>query len=317
MSPADEPYLQRGCPACGGKALDPAWQMASAPPADHAGFAELQDSWRGFFKDRKLFFTYRRCAECGQVYAPRYFTPDQLGALYRQMDDNTGGQPEALMVRTQRGYLDLLRAEAGDLPSGGYLELGPDIGLFTREALKTADFALCWMVEPNLAVHPALEELLRGREHTLLADAAEIARVPDGSLALVVAIHVLDHLLEPQPLLEMLFRKLRPGGAILAVTHHQGSLLARMFGCRWPAYCLQHPQLYASATLERSLERAGFGPVRVRATTNYFPVMYLLRHFLFAAGLGRVSLPEWPGWTVGLKLGNIAAIGRKPAAASG
>jgi SAM-dependent methyltransferase len=308
------PYLQRPCPACGDTTLDPASRVASTPPAEDAPFAELHDSWRGFFKDRKLFFTYRRCARCGQVYAPRYFTPDQLGALYRQMDDNTGGLPEALMVRTQRGYLDLLRDEAGALPAGGYLELGPDIGLFTREALATAAFSPCWMVEPNLAVHPVLEKLLQDREHALLADAAEIERVPDGSLALVVAIHVLDHLLEPQPLLELLARKMVPGGSILAVTHHQRSLLPRVFGPRWPAYCLQHPQLYAPASLQKSLERAGFSPVQVRATVNHFPVMYLLRHLLFAAGLGRVALPEWPGWTVGLKLGNIAGIGRKQAA---
>ncbi len=310
MPPAEEPYLRRVCPACGSEAADPAWGMSSEPPAETARFDDLRDSWRGFFKDRKYFFTYRRCAACGQVYAPRYFTPGQLADLYGQMEDNTGGLPEALMAKTQRGYFELLRREAA-LSPGGYLELGPDVGLFTREAMRGAEFSHFWMVEPNRAVHPVLAELLRGKTHTLLDDSAQIAQVPDASLALVAAIHVLDHLLEPQPLLELLFRKLRPGGAILAVTHHQGSAIARLFGRRWPAYCLQHPQLYAPGSLAGSLARAGFGGVQVRPTVNYFPVMYLLRHFLFAAGLGRVTLPDLPWWTVGLKLGNIAAVGRK------
>jgi hypothetical protein len=227
------------------------------------------------------------------------------------MDDNTAGMPEALLARTQRGYLDLLLRQA-KLPPGGYLELGPDIGLFTREALRRADFSDYWMVEPNLAVHPALDRLLSGRPHLLLGDPSGIDRVPDGSLALAVAIHVLDHLLDPGELLARLRTKLVSGGWLLAVTHDGESLMARLFGRRWPAYCLQHPQIYSAATLARSLARSGFDRVRVMKTVNYFPVTYLLRHFLFAAGLGRVPLPEFSSWAVGLKLGNIAAVGRRP-----
>jgi SAM-dependent methyltransferase len=304
-------YLHRGCPACGQTATDPAWRVSSAPPAEDCPFADLQSSWRGFFKDRKYFFTYRRCRPCGQVYAPLYFTPEQLSELYRRMDDNTAGLPEAPLARTQRGYLDLLLRHA-DLKPGGYLELGPDIGLFTREAAARADFSNYWMVEPNLAVHPTLDRLLGARPHVLLGDSSEIDRVPDGSLALAVAIHVLDHLLDPGELLARLRTKLAPGGWLLAVTHDGASLLARAFGRRWPAYCLQHPQIYSSATLGHSLTRAGFDRVRVLKTVNHFPVTYLLRHLLFASGLGRVRLPELSSWTVGLKLGNIAAVGRRP-----
>jgi SAM-dependent methyltransferase len=285
--------------------------MASEPPAENAPFPELRDSWRGFFKETKLFFTYRRCGACGQVYAPAYFAPEQLDELYRQMDDNTAGLPEALLAKTQRGYLGLLARKG--LPPGGFLELGPDIGLFTREAMCVRAFDHYWMVEPNLAVHPVLQKLLSGRARTILSDSAAIASIPDASLSLIVAIHVLDHLAEPQTLLELLRRKLCPGGSILVVTHDQQSFLARLFGRRWPPYCLQHPQLYDATSLKKSLERAGFGQVRVRKTTNYFPVTYLLRHFLFAAGGGRIRLPELSWLNLGLRLGNIAAIATKSA----
>jgi SAM-dependent methyltransferase len=282
--------------------------MASAPPAESLPFDNLRDSWRGFFKERKPFFSYVRCTSCGQLFAPRYFTTAQLDELYRQMDDNTGGQDEALMLRTQLGYWRLLQHE-GPLARGDYLELGPDIGLFTRAAAGEPALGKLWLVEPNLAVHPALEKAAGTKPHTLLRDPAALGEIPDGSLSLAVAIHVLDHLLEPQPLLEKLARKLAPGGRVLAVTHSERSLAARFFGARWPAFCLQHPQLYAPDTLTRALERAGLQNVRVRRTTNYFPLAYLLRHGFFAAGLGEVSIPLPQAWTIGLKLGNIAAIG--------
>jgi len=311
MPSTDQTYLQRNCPTCGAATLNSSWSMKSQPIGEESSFADLQSSWRGFFKDQKHFFTYRHCSSCGQTYAPRYFTPNQLGELYRQMDDNTAGLSEALMARTQRGYCDILRRQVPRFEPGGYLELGPDIGLFTRELMPGTSFSHYWMVEPNRAVHPALDQLLSEKPHTLLDDSEQIEKVPDGSLSLIVAIHVLDHLLEPQQLLSQLMPKLIRGGIILMVTHDGDSLPARVFGPKWPAYCLQHPQIYSSATLKNSLSRAGFQQVQVKKTVNYFPVTYLLRHLLFAAGLGRLPLPSWSSWTIGLKLGNIAAIGRK------
>jgi SAM-dependent methyltransferase len=309
-SPMPDTYLTRACPTCGAPAPPSGERMASEPAAEALPFDDLRSCWRGFFRDRKPFFTYVRCAACGQLFSPNYFTPAQLDQLYGQMDDNTGGQDEALLVRAQRGYWEVLQ-RAAQLVPGDYLELGPDIGLFTREALADSALGKFWLVEPNVAVHPILDQLAGARPHALLADHARIDDIPDGTLSLAVAIHVLDHLLEPQPLLDQLARKLKPGGCVLAVTHSERSLAARAFGARWPAYCLQHPQLYAPATLRHSFERAGLHSVRVARTTNHFPIAYLLQHGLFAAGFGKHAIPLPASWVVGLKLGNIAAVGVK------
>jgi SAM-dependent methyltransferase len=302
-------YLTRPCPTCGDAASASA-SVASAPPAESLLFDALRSSWRGFFRDRKPFFTYIRCPACAQLYSPHYFTPAQLDELYGQMADNTGGQDASLMARAQRGYWELLRRHARLVP-GDYVELGPDIGLFTHEALGNTALGKFWLIEPNRAVHPALEQLAGPRPHAVLADIARLADIPDGSLALAVAIHVLDHLLEPQPLLGQVARKLAPGGCLFAVTHSERSVAARAFGARWPAYCLQHPQLYAPRTLRQAFERAGLRNVRVARTTNYFPAGYLLQHALFAAGLGKLAVPLPSSWVLALKLGNIAAMGCK------
>ena len=172
------------------------------------------------------------------------------------MDDNTGGQDERLLARTQAGYWRLLRQ--GTRPThGDYLELGPDIGLFTRAAATDPALGKFWLVEPNRAVHGKLVQAAGAKPHVLLDNLAAVERIPDGSLALAVAVHVLDHLLEPQPLLERIVRKLAPGGRVLAVTHNERSLAARCFGARWPAFCLQHPQLYAPATLRGEFPARG------------------------------------------------------------
>jgi SAM-dependent methyltransferase len=303
-------YLTRDCPTCGATPAAGDWRIASVPPADSLPFDDLRACWRGFFRERKPFFTYLRCTACGQVYSPRYFTPGQLGELYGEMADNTGGLNETLLARAQRGYWRLLTRTAPIVP-GDYLELGPDIGLFTREALTEPALEKFWLVEPNRAVHPALAKIAGTRPHAIIGDFTRLEEIPDGTLALAVAIHVLDHLLEPGALLEQVARKLKPGGCLFAVTHSQRSLAARAFGARWPAYCLQHPQLYAPATLRRAFTGAGLREVQVARTTNYFPVAYLVQHGLFAAGLGEHAVPIPPSWIAGLKLGNIAAVGKR------
>lgn len=310
MTATDSTYLQRACPACASQAVADQGHMASEPRGEDCTFPELRSSWRGFFQERKLFFTYVRCAACGQVYCPHYFTPSQLAELYGQMDDNTAGLDEAMLARAQRGYWKLAGRFA-PLPRGSYVEFGPDIGLFTREAMAHPEFDFCWLVEPNTAVHPALDRLLDPKPHTIFDRLEQVGQIPDGSVSLAVAIHVLDHLLEPREMLEQLVRKLAPGGVVLAVTHNHDSLAARAFGPRWPAWCLQHPQLYAPRTLRQAYERAGLENVRIERTTNYFPLGYLLRHFLFAARLSRIEIPLPASWVVGLKLGNIAALGIK------
>jgi SAM-dependent methyltransferase len=309
-APMPDAYLTRPCPTCGAAPSAGAPRVASAPPAESLPFDNLRSSWRGFFRETKPFFTYVHCAACGQLFSPHYFTPAQLDELYGQMADNTGGQDESLMARAQSGYWQILRDRAQLVP-GDDLELGPDIGLFTREALGDPALGKFWLIEPNIAVHATLDQLAGARPHAVLADLARIADIPDGTLSLAVAIHVLDHLLEPQPLLEQIARKLKPGGRMLAVTHSERSLAARVFGTRWPPYCLQHPQLYAPKTLRQSFERAGLRDVHIARTKNYFPVGYLLQHALFAARLGEFKIPLPASWVLGLKLGNIAAVGVK------
>ena len=84
------------------------------------------------------------------------------------------------------------------------------------------------------------------------------------------------------------------------MTHSERSLAARVFGARWPAYCLQHPQLYAPRTLRQAFERAGLQQVNASAhDESIFPrVICSAMHGLFAAGLGersRAPLPRLVG----------------------
>jgi hypothetical protein len=269
----------------------------------------LSASWRGLFKD-KPFFNYDRCVQCGILYSRIYFSDDQLAALYGEMEENMREVGAALLQRTQRGYFETVAPYLGQ--RGQYLELGPDVGYFAAHCAATEKFDAYWMFEPNRVVWPHLSSI-GGKTGPvkLLSDLGQLDDIADGSIALGAAIHVLDHIVDPVVVLRKIRSKLTPGGCFMSVTHDERSLLARLLGKRWPAFCLQHPQLYNAQSIRALFRATGFDVVFVRKSLNFFPLGFLLRQGFFATmRYDARFLTLLDGINVGLKLGNIIALAR-------
>lgn len=297
-------FLSRACPICGGEPKD-GRAISSQVKAESLGFDALVSYWNGFFKD-KVFFSYARCGGCGLLYAPSFFNDLQLERLYGQMPPNMADVPLEALRRTQRGYFEALK-RCSDL-EGGFIEVGPDIGLFTENCVRDGRYDEYWLFEPNRDVLPALSKVVEGRNFHIIPDMFGFSRVPDHAASAAVMIHVLDHLLDPVGTLRELRQKLKPGARLLLVTHDESSLLRRLVGWKWPAFCLQHPQIYNPKSMRVLLEAAGFEVLQRRKTVNYFQVDFLLKHLLWAFGMKVRSVPSFGQLTVGLKLGNMLTI---------
>lgn len=292
----------RPCPACG--ASSPSLAVTSERRAEDMTLTEIRPFWSGLFKE-KVFFSYARCGNCAQMYAPFFFSDQQLGELYADMAPNMEDIPGPALEATQHGYWQ--RAKRHAPSAGGYLEIGPDIGYIVREAATEAAYDHYWLFEPNQAVHKTLGDATKGRPHTISPDMNDLSPVPDESISLAVMIHVLDHLLDPLTMLRQIRRKLSPGGVLMIVTHNEQSLLRRAMGIKFPPFCLQHPELYNPQSITRLLERADYDRVEVRRSTNYFPIAFMVRQAAWTAGLDLAKLPL-PKTPLGLKLGNMLTL---------
>ncbi len=295
-------YLKRNCPACGSG--DRKSEVASDRKAEDLPLDELRPFWSGLFKE-KVFFTYDRCEECGILYAPTFFDDAQLTDLYSSMAPNMDLVPTKAIEATQRSYFD--EAMEGLSAEGGFLEIGPDVGYIVGHAAKDPKFDRFWLYEPNLAVHDALTQATAGLPHTILPDMTDLTAVPDGSVALAVMIHVLDHLIDPRAMLEQIRAKLKPGGRLAIVTHNEHSILRSLMRKRFPPFCLQHPELYNPRSIAQLLNRAGYSKVRVNRSKNYFPLEFMAKQALYSVGLKADRLPM-PKTVIGLRLGNIMTI---------
>ena len=310
-----ECYEKRSCPICHSPNDESKAEVRSRVAAEDLPFDAVRGDWSGFFKEKRIF-SYHRCRSCGLLYAPSYFSLSQLRELYSNMADNTAGVAQSAIDKTQSGYA---RRLAGHLrqPGGDLLEIGPDIGLFTRHAIRLGGFSKCWLFEPNVAVHARLAENAVPTACEISTELTNLESVPDGRISAAAMIHVLDHLSDPIDLLRQVRRKLKPGGVLAVVVHDERSPLPRVLGGRCPIYCLQHPHLFNRRTLNRILSDCGFDEIVIRSSVNYFPVFYLAEHAMFAAGLGRPHLPRADRLQIPVKLGNMIAVARAAVSTGG
>lgn len=302
----DTQFLKRDCPGCGSSTH--ILEMASGIRAEDMTLDALRPYWSGFFPERR-FFSYHRCGQCGLLFAPVFFTDDQLQGLYSDlppnMEEEVGGDA---ITETQRGYFDDAVKQGAPL-IGDYLEIGPDVGHVTRIAAERGTFDRFWLFEPNAAVHGALGESTLGKPHTISTAMTDLSAVPDGSVGMAVMIHVLDHMLDPVTMLEQIRHKLRPSGALVTVTHNEKSALRHIMRVSWPPFCMQHPEVYNPASITNLMQRAGYGHVSVRRSKNYFPINLLAKHAAWTAGI-KVSRVPLPTIAIGLRLGNILTMAR-------
>lgn len=297
-------YLNRCCPICQNH-RKPLIEVSSIKRAEDLVYDELIPYWNGFFKE-KIYFSYARCLDCKLLYAPIFYHSEQLEALYEQMSPNMDIVPMTALIKTQRGYFNRLKKFSS--LENDYIEIGPDIGIFTENCSKEGKFDNYWLCEPNKGVFEALKRSVGDNKFTIIEDMFGFSKIPDNSSSVAVMIQVLDHLLDPVATLSELKLKLMPSAKILIVTHNEKSILRKIVGWRWPAFCLQHPQIYNPVSITKLLEKAGYRVNSIEKTRNYFEFSFLLMHLLWAFGLRVKKVPRIFNFTIGLKLGNIVTI---------
>jgi len=295
--------LKRKCPVCNFD--NSVKEVGSTKNASDAKYEDLKECWNGLFKE-KVIFNYNRCKNCGTLYCPIFFNNDHLSELYKQMPANMDEVPLPALKKTQKGYFNFLKKNS-EL-NGNFMEIGPDIGLFTNFAVKEGSYKKFFLYEPNINVKEDLASVVSNKDFSIVHEMEDFSEIEDNSIDTIVIIHVMDHLLDPVPYLKKLNKKLKKNGKLLIVTHNEKSLLRFIFKDKWPAFCLQHPQLYNLKTTVNLLQETGFKCVKQSRTKNYFKISFLIKHVLWAIGIKTKKIPDFFGLTLGLRLGNIITI---------
>lgn len=172
----------------------------------------------------------RQCLSCGLGYAePGGFEPTD----YYTANYFNGGHSD--------GYADYLGAEPvlrrefartvafirSHVATGRLLDIGCAYGFFLQEAKPYYEVSGIELAE-DAAAHCRATGL---DVHSGVADEATMARL--GPFDVVTLLDVIEHLPEPQQVLSLAARHLKPGGIVTITTGDFGSLTARLMGPKW------------------------------------------------------------------------------------
>ncbi|MCX6429554.1 MAG: methyltransferase domain-containing protein [Actinobacteria bacterium] len=303
VSKIQEMWAQRPCPLCNSTALPACAEVIAATPAESLTYQEVKESFVGLRHDQ-IFFSYYRCPSCNILYCPWYFSTEQLENLYSEMPNNLMGEDKSTASRTQSGYVRWFAKRIKSVES--FLELGPDIGLVTREVRDTFHPNRVSLIEPNKAVHPELRSNVG--QVAALEIVQYLSEVTGSAFELSIGIHVFDHLLFPLQDFRSLARTSSPGAHLGLVVHNEDSLLRKLITKKWPPFCLQHPQLYNPETLAAALSAGGWQLVSIGKSTNYFHLNHIAKMGLGVLGLPNALSRLVPSIETPINLGNMIAL---------
>ncbi|OGZ95183.1 MAG: hypothetical protein A3I44_05865 [Candidatus Sungbacteria bacterium RIFCSPLOWO2_02_FULL_51_17] len=262
------------CPGCGERRH----QLLRAETEHFHRFRENREAYR-ITEGGNGHGAIVRCTACSLSFVPRSTLPD-LAVLY-------GSQPlDDEYVREGRGrrrtaahlLKKISRAFGGH--SGMLLDVGCGPGFFVDEARRIGwDAHGIEMGEAPARfarTHLGLSTVTRGGlEH--------LAAMPDGTISVITAWDVIEHLGGPMEFLRVAGAKLQSGGILALSAPRFDSIAARMLGEHWEALLPSHITYFTLPVLKAYLEKNGFHVASARSYWRFFSLQYIF-HRIFGRG---------------------------------
>ncbi len=302
----NQSWQRRNCPICNSSSIPTKPEASAQKPAEKMGWDEAKGYFIGLRNDQ-VFFSYFRCDDCGLLYCPWYFTKEQIAILYSEMPDNTMGEDKSTVSKTQSAYAKWILRDG--VKADSYLEVGPDIGLVSKEIAALGSPKHISFIEPNLSVRKELLENVSNVSSIEIVDFIESLKNTDFNL--IVGVHVYDHLLDPIEDLKNIQRCAAEGAFLSIVVHNERSPLRKILGAKWPPFCLQHPQLYNPKTLSELLEKSGWTARKVEKSTNWYHLRYFIGMGFSVLGIKDRFSHYLPNVEFPIRLGNLICLADK------
>lgn len=239
--PASPTPLTVPCPSCASTA--------------HTPLHTARDRWF----DGPGTFAYARCDACGLTYLRVRPAPEVMGAYYPSNYVKRGRGPAWLHAFFRRYDLRRRVAVVRGLAGRGGRVL--DVGCARGDFLAAARGA--GLVVAGVEPAPWAAEATAARGIPVWPTTVAEADLPAAAFDVATLWDVVEHLDHPGDDLRRVAAAVKPGGWVIVTTPVLDGWEARLWGTRWPGWDTpRHLVVFERATLARTLEGAGFGPVR-------------------------------------------------------
>ena len=251
-----------------------------------------------------------QCQVCDLVYVPYPPGQDELAAAYHNADYDSSEEGNDAAA----AYLRAIRAVLVRLPRRqSALEIGTGTAVFL-EHLQQSGFEQLVGVEPSTA---AIAAAPMHRRAWIRQGIFVESDFPPESFDLICCFMTMEHVADPAQITSAAMRLLRPGGALVTVTHDYRSLVNRLLGKKSPIIDIEHMQLFSARSISYLFEKSGYQNVSVQKFPNTYAMRYWLRlaplpdrrKAALTSLLAKLGLD---GVKLSFNVGNSLAAGFKP-----
>jgi 2-polyprenyl-3-methyl-5-hydroxy-6-metoxy-1,4-benzoquinol methylase len=228
-------------------------------------------------------YSVRRCRVCGFGWTSPRRTQEGLVRMYSGEGYWRSEAPRELGYMDYRAdeplYLDTFRRRLefvlGARPRRGRsLDVGCAAG-FCMQSCRELGFEAFGVEVSETIARSAAERFGFDTIHVGTLDSAPLQ---EESFQLITLWDVIEHVVDPQALLERARALLKPGGLLVIETQDIDSRFARALGPRWHHYKhAEHIYHFTPPTVTALLERSGF---RVQELTHRYGGKYVSMHFI-------------------------------------
>jgi len=239
-----------------------------------------------------------QCLDCGIVFlAPEQISTNfdsyyQDNVFYAQNATN----PDLVrqMSQTAYFYLKTISRYVKDPVGKLLVDVGSNYGALVEEAVLIG-FKAIGLEKNNILVEAGVKRGL----NILTNDLAEL----EGTVDVITAMHVLEHLTDPRSFIKDVHQKLAPSGVFVIGIPNIESHLAKKDGLSWRYIALEHLFYFSKEVLTKILKQEGFEVIGVKQDGSNLTGLSIkkLLHYLMGGPItrDRFQMKSWEGRATG------------------
>lgn len=211
-----------------------------------------------------------QCNTCDLVYVESPVAQEELAKAYHQSDFDSNDEANDAAL-TYMKEMELILAKLPQRTAA--LEIGTGTGILL-EYLKNKGFEKVVGVEPSPAAIAAAPE---HRKDWIIEDIFVEDNFEPNSFDLICCFMTMEHVRDPQEVLAASHRLLRPGGAVVFITHDYRSFVNRVLGKRSPIIDIEHMQIFSKKSMEYMMQHEGMVDISIKSFRNRYSLSYWMR----------------------------------------
>ncbi|MCL5438469.1 MAG: class I SAM-dependent methyltransferase [Patescibacteria group bacterium] len=253
----------------------------------------------------RLHYRIVKCINCGLIFSNPILPARTIKKLYKE-SDFTYNLESKFLKKTYGEYLKKI-LPLKNIDKLKILDIGCGNGFFLEEVMEMGIKNING-VEPSIdsikKASPSIKKIIKN-------SVFKSYLFRNNSFDIICFFHTLDHIVNPNVFLNIVYNLLKKNGKVVCVVHDTQGLSVKLFGEKSPIFDIEHIYLFNKNNLVKIFKKNNLKPLKVESLKNRYPILYwikllpfpkALKHnlgkLLHVAGIGDVPITLNAGNTV-------------------